>query len=85
MRWSRLTSKISREQDAIPKVVVDNCELDVIAALLSPSEAMCAFRVTDSEMTCGDGLLEDRDDGVSGYDRKAELAREHGIGDEGGH
>jgi hypothetical protein len=65
-----LTSKITREQDAIPKVVVDNSEFDLTAALLLLSVATCTFRVTDSEMAFGDGLFEDRGDGVSGYDRR---------------
>jgi hypothetical protein len=65
-----LTSKIAREQDAIPEVVVDNSEFDVTAAMLSLSVAMCTIRITDSEMAFGDGLFEDRDDGVSGYDRR---------------
>ena len=77
---SGLTSKVAREQDAIPEIVVDNSNLNVGHAMLSASVAVRAFRITDGEMTLGDGLLEDGYNGVTGCHRRDGLAREHEWG-----
>ena len=61
-----LTAKVSRQEDSTPKVVIDDSEIDIIAAALSATVTMGSFGIANREMSSSNCLTENGNYRVAG-------------------